>query len=70
VEDPTDSECPVSSITPKSLDLVNIVALLETTNRATGSAAAALELPGSVLDAIRVCESESNVISSAMEDTL
>jgi hypothetical protein len=40
------------------------------TNSAAGVTAATTELPGSILDAIRICNSELRAVESAQETTV
>jgi len=64
----SESECPVSAITQKSFDLVQIVNMLQSANKSTGAALPAGEMPGHLLDAIRVVQSESQACEVAMEE--
>ena len=63
-----ESECPVSSITQRSFELVQIVNLMQGAHKSTGSTVGADEMPGYLLDAIRVCESESQAVEAAMDE--
>jgi hypothetical protein len=68
VPDIWESECPVSSITQRSVELVQIVNLMQAAKESTGSTVGADELPGFVLDAVRVCLSEERACEAAMEE--
>jgi hypothetical protein len=63
-----ESECPVSSISQRSFELVQIVNMLQTAKESTGSTVGADEMPGFLLDAVRICESESRTVETAMEE--
>lgn len=63
-----ESECPVSAITQKSFDLVNIVNTLQGAHISTGSSVGADAMPGYLLDAIRICQSESRACEAAMDE--
>jgi len=63
-----ESECPVSAITQRSFELVQIVNLMQGANKATGAVVGADEMPGFLLDAIRVCQSESIATENAMDE--
>lgn len=68
VVDIWESECPVSSITQQSFELVQIVNTLEGAHKSTGSALAADNMPGYLLDAIRICQSEARSVEAAMDE--
>lgn len=70
VAEPSESECPVSAITPKSIELVQLVASLQIAHEATGSTLSAAEMPGAIADAIRIIENESRAIDNARDDAL
>ena len=63
-----ESECPVSSITQRSFELVQIVNTLVGVKDATGSTLGVEQMPGYLLDAVRVCQSESRAVENAMEE--
>lgn len=63
-----ESECPASAITAKSFELVQLVNTLQGAKEATGSAVAADAMPGYLLDAIRVCQTENKACEVAMEE--
>jgi hypothetical protein len=58
----------VSAITQRSFELVQIVNLMEGAKEATGSTVGADQMPGFLLDAIRVCQSESRAVENAMDE--
>jgi len=60
-----ESECPVSAITQKSFELVQLVDTLERTLKVTGSTLGADEMPGFLLDAIRICHQEEQAVEVA-----
>jgi hypothetical protein len=70
LESPFISECPASAVTQESIDLVQIVGSLIASNSAAGVTAGAMELPGAVLDALRICQSETRAVESAQEDAV
>jgi len=63
-----ESECPVSAITQTSFDLVQIVDLLQGTNKSVGAALGAGEMPGCLLDAVRIVQRESQAYEVAREE--
>jgi len=63
-----ESECPVSLITQKSFELVEIVNQMQGAFKSTGSTVGADEMPGYLLDAVRVCQSESISVDNAMDE--
>jgi len=63
-----ETECPVSSITQRSFDLVQIVNTLERARTATGSTLGADEMPGYLFDAIQICKAEGLTVDTAMEE--
>jgi hypothetical protein len=65
-----ESECPVSSITQKSFELVRIVNTLQGAKESTGSVVAADAMPGYLLDAARICYSAGKAAEVAMDEAL
>jgi hypothetical protein len=65
-----ESECPVSSITQRSFELVQLVNSLQGVQGATGSTVGADDMPGYLLDAIRICQSEVKAVEAAMDEEL
>lgn len=63
-----ESECPVSAITQKSFELVQIVNTLQGAKDSTGSTLAVDDMPGHLLDAIRICQSENRSCETAMDE--
>ena len=62
------SECPVSAITQRSFDLVQITNSLMTIKEATGASMEVADMPGHLFDAIRICQTQSDVIHEAMDE--
>ncbi len=69
IEHVWESECPVSAITQKSIDLVQIVNGLRVAHESAGSAIAADTMPGAIFDAIKQCEFESIAAHQAERDS-
>lgn len=65
-----ESECPASSITQKSFELVRIVNILQGAKELTGSTLGAGDMPGFILDAIRIAESENSVSEAARDEAV
>ncbi len=63
-----ETECPVSSITQRSFDLVQIVNTLEGARNAAGSTLGTDVMPGYLLDALQICQSERRTVDAAMEE--
>lgn len=66
----SESECPVSLITERSFDLVQIVDQLQGAKDSTGSTVGADRMPGFLLDAVRVFQSESMACETARNEAL
>jgi hypothetical protein len=65
-----ETECPVSKITERSMDLIQIVNGLMGVQAATGSALPVESMPGYLFDAIRIIRHESQSIEAAMDEEL
>ena len=63
-----ESECPVSSITQSSFDLVQIVNAMENAKEMTGSVQGADDMPGFMFDALRVVRASDLAIDDAREE--
>lgn len=63
-----ESECPTSAIMQRSIDLVQIVNAMQDAKESTGSTLGTDEMPGCLLDAVRVCRRESEVSEAAMDE--
>jgi hypothetical protein len=69
-EGPSMTECPVSAITPRSFELVQIVNTLMRARESAGSAAPADRLPGHLVDALSICKTENDRADAAMTDAV
>lgn len=69
-EGPKLSECPVSAITPRSFELVQIVNTLMQVNQSAGAAVPADRLPGHLLDALSICKTETDRAEAAMSEAI
>jgi hypothetical protein len=65
-----ESECPVSAITQKSFELVQLVNTLQGAKKAAGSTLGADEMPGFLLDAVRLVQSESGASELARDEAV
>jgi hypothetical protein len=63
-----ESECPVSLITERSFELVQIVNAMQNAFETTGSAVGADEMPGCLFDAVRLCAAEARTCDAAQEE--
>ena len=64
LDEPRISECPVSYITPQSMELIQIV----TTIRNAGQQVDLTELPGALVDALQIASVESKIHESAINE--
>jgi hypothetical protein len=58
----------VSAISAESFELVQIINTMESAKDATGSTVGADEMPGFLLDALRIFLGESRKVDDAMEE--
>jgi hypothetical protein len=69
LEEPSIAECPVSLISQRSIELVQIVGTIRSV-KSSGVTLDLLDMPGHLVDAVRIIERETAAVEAAQDEAV